>query len=105
MALGGAGQTHQCVAHAPIDGYEFRVARAPIVKHRLLHTEGGGQRAGREQPGILGWIRSYRSDPLGGIHGNCLSGRLEAPFGLPHVNALPTIRQITSFYKDHRFHL
>ena len=52
MGPGAAGHRDQLLAHPAVDLDELGIARTPVMEHRLLHGQRGGERAGGEQPGI-----------------------------------------------------
>ncbi len=50
-----AGDLRQALKHAPVQGDEGRIARSPIMQHRLLDGFRRGQRTGRQQQWIAGF--------------------------------------------------
>ena len=67
----GAGQLDDLVQHHAVDAQEFRVARTPVVDHRLLDGSRRGQRTGGEQKRVAG----FRGGGLGGGHGGMIDSQ------------------------------
>src|SRR5260370_1161085 len=98
LMAGSTRRRSEFVGAPPVDGDEFRIPRTPVVEHGLFHGERGGERAGGEQPGILGC-------PVGRGHGSSFERGAGVGFRVAHLIPRATIRQITGFYILYRFFL